>query len=161
MSGRPSAPSAAGAGQVRDPLQVQREPPQVAWETEVGRLAELGERAIPLRPHRVGVLGEVQAGDLLAALPAPVRRRVSRHRWRASGNMPVPDPGRRDRRCLDGMALAESRRLELGDHARDLLVAARGDHVQRLAMLERRDRLVQPHRHPLGAEHGGEPVGDR
>ncbi|HSO99055.1 MAG TPA: hypothetical protein VLP43_08885 [Solirubrobacteraceae bacterium] len=76
---------------------VQRELPQVAWEAEVGRLAELGERAIRLRPHSVGVLGEVQAGELLAALPAPVRRRVSRIGGDAGRNVPVTDPGRRDR----------------------------------------------------------------
>jgi hypothetical protein len=51
--------------------------------------------------------------------------------------VPVPDPGRRDLGICDGTVLAEGRRLELGDHARDLLVAAFGQHVDRLALAER------------------------
>lgn len=52
-------------------------------------------------------------------------------------------------------ALRERRRLKPRDDPRELLVTARGENVDRLAMVKRDQWTVEPYRHVLLVEHGG------
>ena len=83
--GQAERPERGRRDEIGDALEVERERPQVAREALVGRVAELGQRPVPLGPDRVGVLGDVQLGELLSTLPAPITRRVTGVGTRSNG----------------------------------------------------------------------------
>jgi len=98
-------------------------------------------------------------GAIYDRISAPLERRVAAGRYVAKPRACHRHALRRTRRVRDG--LREGGGLERGYEAREFLIAAGGEDVDRLAMVERRERAVQPHWHVVGVQQDSEPVDDR
>lgn len=85
------------------------EAPQIPREGPMRWHSQLGQHAVPLRPHRLLAVGQIEALDHLAALPATVRW-VSRRRERVRPGRDMSPPGPGQAQPVDGEARPPTRR---------------------------------------------------
>lgn len=150
------------APKVGDPIHLHLEAPYVSGQLVGGSQRQLVDLAVPLGPGRLTRVGEVEARDRRAALPTPVGWRLRAPPDRAAvGEMAVPDASDADAVDVEGQGSGRDRFLERGDDARYAQVLASGDQLDRLSVVERRDRLVHPDRDVLGVHHPQQPLADR
>ena len=128
--------------------------PHVARELMHGRDPQLRECSVPLGPQRRLSVRQVERVDNGSALPAVVGGRTAGCADPAMGGVAQPHSGdvnridvQRQRDTSDGAG-----RLERGDHSRNLAGAAAGDELERLAVVERLDRLRHPDGDVLGMD---------
>lgn len=113
------------APQVGDSIDLHLEAPEVSWELVRGPERELVDLPVPLGPGCLTGVGEVEAGDRGAALPAPVRRRLRTPPDRAAvGEMAVPDVIDADAVDVERQGSGRDRFLERGNDARHTQVLA-------------------------------------
>lgn len=107
------------APQVGDSIDIHREAPQVTRQLIGGPQRQLVDLPVPLGPSCLARVGEVEAGDLRAALPAPVGRRLRTPPDRAAvGEMAIPDASDADAVDVERQGSGRDRFLERGDDAR-------------------------------------------
>lgn len=150
------------APKVGDSIHLNFEAPQVSWQL-VGRpQGQLFDLAVPLSPGCLARIGKVEAGDLRAALPAPVRGRLRAPPDRAAmGEMAIPHAVGANTVDVERQGSGRDRFLERGDNARNPQVLAGGEQIEWLAVIERGDRLVHPNRDVLGVHHPQQSFADR
>lgn len=145
--------------QQRDPIQVDPPAPQIArdrcgrWESRAG------QRAIPLGPRGVGLVGEVPRRNSGAMLPAAVGR-LGRFVKGIAALRDVPDEDVMDAAGIDveGCHLRDWHALERRDEPRQAAVVAGPDDVDGTSVIESLDRLDQPDRDVVRAHDLRQPL---
>jgi len=112
---------------------------RAGWETA------FGEVAIPLGDRGIRLVGELEAANHVATLPAAVGRlSTAAEQVRAMWHMADPFAADGDRIGLERHPSGDAGVLELGDELCDAPVVAASEHLNRLIVVERLEWSVEP-----------------
>ena len=138
--GQPNAGEAILAAEIDDLERIKLVAPQLAWEGDSRRDAELRKVPVPLRPDALFFGAQVQGIDHQPALPAVIPGRVwTQQRISPRGRVPPPLARRGSQLDVERHRSGGAGRFERRDHLRHSAGVPTSDQIDRPPVIERLD----------------------